>query len=68
MQGQQNAGNQQQMMINQQMQPNPMQQQQQQNQMMMMANGPNNPMAVNRMQGNMGGNPNVQHQQAVRRN
>lgn len=65
MQTQQNAGHQQminQQMVNQQMQQNPMQQQQ--NQMMMMANGPNNPMAVNRMQGNMGGN--VQHQQAVR--
>ena len=61
MAGQQNPGHQ--MMINQQMQQNSMQQQQ--NSMMMMANGPNNPMGVNRMQGNMGGNPNVQHQQGV---
>lgn len=63
MQGQQQNPGHQQMMINQQMQQNPMQQQQN---MMMMANGPNNPIGVNRMQGNMGGN--VQHQQAVRRN
>jgi hypothetical protein len=31
-----------------------------------MPNGPNNPMGVNRMQGNMGGNV-QQHQQAVRK-